>query len=60
MAVAENMADLVDGYCRLVNQSPTSIWSRKGEDRRTGRQKDRKTGGQKDRRTHAPHAETNT
>ena len=30
MAEAENMADLVDGYCRLVNQSSTSIWSRKG------------------------------
>ena len=29
--VAENMADLVDGYCRLVNNSHTSIWSRKGE-----------------------------
>merc|ERR1719225_1823746 len=29
MAEAENMADLVDGYCRLVNQSSTSIWSRK-------------------------------
>ena len=31
MAEAENMADLVDGYCRLVNQSSTSIWSRKGK-----------------------------
>ena len=28
---AENIADLVDGYCRLVNNSPTSIWTRKGE-----------------------------
>lgn len=27
---AENIADLVDGYCRLVNNSPTSIWHRKG------------------------------
>ena len=30
LAVAENMADLVDGYCRLVNNSNTSIWNRKG------------------------------
>ena len=29
---AENIADLVDGYCRLVNNSPTSIWTRKGRD----------------------------
>ena len=28
---AENIADLVDGYCRLVNNSPTSIWTRKGD-----------------------------
>ena len=34
MAEAENMADLVDGYCRLVNQSSTSIWSRKGRERK--------------------------
>ena len=27
---AENIADLIDGYCRLVNHSPTSIWNRKG------------------------------
>ena len=27
---AENIADLVDGYCRQVNNSPTSIWIRKG------------------------------
>ena len=31
LAVAENMADLVDGYCRLVNSSSTSIWNRKGK-----------------------------
>ncbi len=31
LAVAESMADLVDGYCRLVNSSSTSIWNRKGE-----------------------------
>ena len=30
--VAESMADLIDGYCRLVNQSSTSIWHRKGKD----------------------------
>jgi focal adhesion kinase 1 len=30
MREAENIADLIDGYCRLVNNSPTSIWSRKG------------------------------
>ena len=30
LSVAENMADLVDGYCRLVNNSTTSIWNRKG------------------------------
>jgi len=29
LSVAENMADLVDGYCRLVNNSSTSIWNRK-------------------------------
>ena len=28
--VAESMADLIDGYCRLVNQASTSIWHRKG------------------------------
>ena len=27
---AENIADLIDGYCRLVNHSSTSIWNRKG------------------------------
>ena len=32
LAVAENMADLIDGYCRLVNNSKTSIWNRKGRD----------------------------
>ena len=31
ITVAENMADLIDGYCRLVNNSSTSIWNRKGE-----------------------------
>ena len=31
LSVAENMADLVDGYCRLVNKSSTSIWHRKGK-----------------------------
>ena len=28
---AENIADLIDGYCRLVNHSSTSIWNRKGK-----------------------------
>ena len=28
---ADNMADLVDGYCRLVNNSSSSLWTRKGE-----------------------------
>ena len=32
LVVAENMADLIDGYCRLVNDSRTSIWNRKGEE----------------------------
>ncbi|XP_071744242.1 focal adhesion kinase 1 isoform X4 [Lepeophtheirus salmonis] len=27
--VAENMADLIDGYCRIINHSNTSIWKRK-------------------------------
>jgi focal adhesion kinase 1 len=27
--VAESMADLIDGYCRLVNRATTSIWHRK-------------------------------
>ena len=31
LTVAENMADLVDGYCRMINNSSTSIWSRKGK-----------------------------
>lgn len=31
LTVAENMADLVDGYCRLVNNQQASIWSRKGD-----------------------------
>lgn len=26
---ADNMADLVDGYCRLVNNSGSSLWTRK-------------------------------
>ena len=30
LMVAENMADLVDGYCRLINNSTNSIWNRKG------------------------------
>ena len=34
LSVAENLADLIDGYCRLVNNSSTSIWSRKGKQTR--------------------------
>lgn len=30
LTVAENMADLVDGYCRMVNNATHSIWNRKG------------------------------
>ena len=30
LTVAENMADLVDGYCRMVNSATNSIWNRKG------------------------------
>ncbi len=33
---AENLADLIDGYCRLVNNSTTSIWNRKGKRRLHG------------------------
>ena len=33
--IADSMADLIDGYCRIVNNSNNSIWSRKGE-RQTG------------------------
>lgn len=27
---AEDMADLIDGYCRLVHDITSSVWSRKG------------------------------
>lgn len=30
LSVAEDMADLIDGYCRLVHDVNTSLWSRKG------------------------------
>lgn len=29
--VAESLADLVDGYCRLTSGSTTSLWNRKGK-----------------------------
>lgn len=29
--VAESLADLIDGYCRLNSGSQTSIWNRKGK-----------------------------
>ena len=28
---AEDMADLIDGYCRLVHDMAKTLWSRKGE-----------------------------
>lgn len=28
---AEDMADLIDGYCRLVHDISSSVWSRKGD-----------------------------
>ena len=31
LEVAESLADLIDGYCRLASQSTTSLWNRKGE-----------------------------
>lgn len=31
LEVAESLADLIDGYCRLATQSTTSLWNRKGE-----------------------------
>lgn len=31
LSVAEDMADLIDGYCRLVHDVNTSLWSRKGD-----------------------------
>ncbi len=31
LAMAENMADLIDGYCRVVNDSANSLWTRRGE-----------------------------
>ena len=31
LSAAEDMADLIDGYCRLVNSGNNSCWNRKGE-----------------------------
>lgn len=31
---AESLADLIDGYCRLVKGSNTSLWNRKGKDKK--------------------------
>ena len=28
---AESLADLIDGYCRLMTGSNTSLWNRKGD-----------------------------
>eukprot|EP00090_Calanus_glacialis_P040090 TRINITY_DN6986_c0_g1_i1.p1 TRINITY_DN6986_c0_g1~~TRINITY_DN6986_c0_g1_i1.p1 ORF type:complete len:1244 (-),score=268.91 TRINITY_DN6986_c0_g1_i1:950-4681(-) len=45
LSVAENMADLVDGYCRLVNNSSTSIWNRKdGQPPKYGHRSRRRSG----------------
>ena len=30
LGVAESLADLVDGYCRLLQPDNQSIWNRKG------------------------------
>lgn len=30
---AESLADLIDGYCRLVTDSNTSLWNRKGKEK---------------------------
>lgn len=32
LAEAESLADLIDGYCRLHNNTTTSLWSCKGMD----------------------------
>lgn len=29
--IAEDMADLIDGYCRLVHDMQKSLWTRKGK-----------------------------
>jgi len=45
LSVAENMADLVDGYCRLVNNSTTTIWNRKdGQPPKYGHRSRRRSG----------------
>ncbi|XP_054707626.1 focal adhesion kinase 1-like [Uloborus diversus] len=31
LAIAESMADLIDGYCRLVHKTQTSFWNKKNE-----------------------------
>ncbi|KFM67905.1 Focal adhesion kinase 1, partial [Stegodyphus mimosarum] len=31
LAVAESMADLIDGYCRLVHKTQTSFWNKRNE-----------------------------
>lgn len=28
---AESISDLIDGYCRLITNSTTSLWNRKGK-----------------------------
>lgn len=34
---AESLADLIDGYCRLVTDSNTSLWNRKGKKKSSSR-----------------------
>lgn len=34
---AESLADLIDGYCRLVTGSNTSLWNRKGKNKITAK-----------------------
>lgn len=31
LSEAESLADLIDGYCRLHNNTDTSLWNRKGK-----------------------------
>lgn len=31
LSAVEDMADLIDGYCKLVNSGKESCWNRKGE-----------------------------
>ncbi len=35
LSAAEDMAGLIDGYCKLVNSGKESCWNRKGKDKQT-------------------------